>query len=145
MSAFVSGGSFWLTWLIRSDFYLLDILSHVLLCKIDPICYSYRFFIICNTHMNIFVWYTRNMLPVGWKLFSCWICNKIAKCTWQNPWSVRKLEIKFSLSDVFNLQKGSFSHFYPTDLVNTKTTSTSGDSCIINNYSRRARWIWDDR
>ena len=30
-----------------------------------------------------------------------------------------------------NLQKGAFSHFYPTDLVNTKTTSSSGDSCIL--------------
>ena len=47
------------------------------------------------------------------------------------PSNVRKLEIKFPLSDVFNLQKGAFSHFYPTDLVNTKTTSTSGDSCIL--------------
>ena len=28
---------------------------------------------------------------VGRKLFSCWICNKIVKCTWQNPWNVCKL------------------------------------------------------
>ena len=31
-------------------------------------------------------------------------------------------KIKFLLSDVFNLQKDTFLHFYPTDLVNTKTT-----------------------
>ena len=31
-------------------------------------------------------------------------------------------KIKFLLSDVFNLQKVTFFHFYPTDLVNTKTT-----------------------
>ena len=30
-------------------------------------------------------------LLVGRKLFSCWICNKIIKCTWQNPQNVCKL------------------------------------------------------
>ena len=30
--------------------------------------------------------------------------------------------IKILLSDFFNLQKVTFFHFYPTDLVNTKTT-----------------------
>ena len=30
--------------------------------------------------------------------------------------------IKILLSDFFNLQKVTFFHFYPNDLVNTKTT-----------------------
>ena len=36
--------------------------------------------------------------------------------------NVCKLWIKLLLSDVFNLQKNTFFHFYQTDLVNTKTT-----------------------
>ena len=36
--------------------------------------------------------------------------------------NVCKLWIKLLLSDVFNLQKVTFFHFYPTDLVNTKIT-----------------------
>ena len=42
------------------------------------------------------------------------------------PQNVCKLLIKFLLSDVFNLQKGYFFHFYLTDLVNTETTIPSG-------------------
>ena len=33
---------------------------------------------------------------------------------------------KFQLSDVLNLQKVTFFHFYPTDLVDTKQLSSSG-------------------
>ena len=53
---------------------------------------------------------------VGRKLFSCWICSKIVRCTWQNPRNVCELKTKFLLSDVFNLQKVSIFQFYPTDL-----------------------------
>ena len=39
-----------------------------MLCKFLPILYSYRIFIICNTHMNIFVRYMRNMFHIYYSL-----------------------------------------------------------------------------
>ena len=59
-------------------------------------------------------------LLVGKKLFYCWICNKIIKNDPTNTVNsnVNKLLTKWRLL----FTKSYFFYFYPTDLVNTKTS-----------------------
>ena len=66
-------------------------------------------------------------LPVGRKLFSCWICNKIVKMSLTKFPKCCKLCTKLLPSDVFNFKKLLFFIFiYPSNLVNTKIAILSG-------------------
>ena len=55
-----------------------------------PICYSYRIFIICNTHINIFVWYMRNMFHFYCSLVFTKSVNSTFRAFWLAP-ATRKI------------------------------------------------------